>query len=66
MREIVSESDLLCVSGGSVFDAILKAKELMELAAEAYAALEEAYELNKAAYGEDVANELLAAGGLGA
>ena len=54
------------VSGGGVFDDILKAKELLELAAEAYAALQEAYEMNAAAYGEDYANELLAAGGLGA
>lgn len=54
------------VSGGGVFDDILKAKELLELAAEAYAALQEAYEMNVAAYGEDYANELLAAGGLGA
>lgn len=66
MREIISESDIRSVNGGGVFDDILKAKELFELAAEAYAALKEAYEMNVAAYGEDHANALLAAGGLGA
>jgi hypothetical protein len=54
------------VSGGDIFDNILKASGLFDLAESAYQDLKRAYEINRAAYGDDVANELLAAGGLGA
>lgn len=55
----LSKGDIESVSGGWIIDAIEGAYYALKL-------LEGAYEANTAVWGEDVANELLAAGGLGA
>ena len=65
MREL-SMDEVNNVAGGGFGDWLAGLELAKEVAESAYNLLEGAYNANSAVYGEDFANELLAAGGLGA